>query len=147
MVRAVAYAATGVLTAATAWGFLVGEGRRACKCDVPEPPQALLAHGGGLALGALAVIAVLTWVAWRARLTGAILATVGSLLALFGVLGAWLVGGSAADAAARQAQVATVLLGVLLVVRIVVDATVDWCEAAARARGGTLPVGTLRRDR
>jgi hypothetical protein len=145
--RAAAHVATGVLIATIAWGFLVGVARRACKCEVPEPPTRLLEHGGWIALGLLGGIAVLTWVSWRSRPGRARLATVGSMVAMIGVLGAWLQAGTQApDAAARHAQLATVLLGGLLFVRIALDAVLDGMQAAAPARGEALPIGNVHRD-
>lgn len=147
-VRAATHLLTAFATATVAWGFLVGEARRACKCEEPEPPARLLTHGGALALAACAVIAALTWASWRARLDRA-LATTGGALGAWGVIVmAWYVTGrTAPDAAAHHAFLATILLGALLVARMPLDAVLDWLQqrANARPRPAPLPRGDVRR--
>ena len=155
-VRAAVHLLSAIAMATIAWGFLFGEARRACKCDEPEPPTRLLSHGGALALVALAVIAALTFVSWRARLGVALLTTGASLIAWI-VLGlAWLLGDHrlgealrqvAPDAAAYQAMLATSLLGALLLGRLLLDVALAWLQRRADARPTRepLPVGTVHR--
>ena len=147
-VRAAVHLLSAIAMATIAWGFLFGEARRACKCDEPEPPTRLLSHGGALALVALAVIAALTFVSWRARLGVALLTTGASLIAWI-VLGlAWLQAGTQApDAAAYQAMLATSLLGALLLGRLLLDVALAWLQRRAYAlpTREPLPGGTVHR--
>ena len=147
-VRAAAHLLSGIAIATIAWGFLCGEARRACKCDVPEPPTRLLTHGGGVALIALAVIAALTWASWRTRLGASLAMTGVSMLAWIVVgIGWFMAGTQAPDAAAHQALLATWLLGALLFGRLVLDLVLDWLQRRADARPtrDPLPIGTIHR--
>lgn len=148
--RAAVYLLSSITTATIAWGLLVGEARRACKCDEPEPPTRLLTHGGAVALVAVAAIAALTWASWRARLPGALATTGASLLAWIVLAIGWFIAGTAApDAAAYQAQLATLVLGPLLCARLPLDLTLGWLQRRVDARPPSpapLPVGTVHRS-
>lgn len=149
-VRAVAHILTGITIATIAWGFVFGVARRACKCEEVAPPTRLLGHGGALALVGLAVIAALTWVSWRAPLNRAMAATGGSMLGWIAVVIAWLEAGTQApDAPAYQAQLATWLLGGLVLGRLLLDVALEGLERRARERPrpAPLPVGMTRRGR
>lgn len=146
--RAAAYLLSGITTATVAWGFLVGEASRACKCDTPEPPTRLLTHGGAIALVALAVIAALTWASWRSRIAAAFAMTGVSMMAWIVVWVGWFTAGTETpDTAAYQAQLATWLLGGLLLARLVLDLVLDWLQRRVDARPtrDPLPVGTVHR--
>ena len=147
-VRAAVHLLSAIAIAPIAWGFLVGEARSGCECEAPEPPTRLLTHGGAVALGALAVIAALTWASWRSRLGASLAMTGVSMLAWMVVWVGWLAAGTESpDDDARQAQVVTLLLGPLLFGRLVLDLVLDWLQRRANARPtrAPLPVGTVRR--
>ncbi len=138
----------GIASATVAWGFLFGSARRACKCEEPEPPTRLLTHGGAVALVAVAVIAALTWAAWRSRLSASLAMTGVSMAAWLVVAFGWFIAGTQApDAPAYHAQLATWLLGALLFGRLLLDLVLDGLQRRADARPtrDPLPVGTIRR--